>query len=77
MDAGSVDVVTALDLVTRAGAAASGTGESGTLLPGHRAVGELSLTSFRYLAHPPQRFKPRALRKLALARGLMVYEGLR
>jgi hypothetical protein len=40
-------------------------------------LGALSLTSFRYLAHPPQRFAPRALRKLQAARGLMVYEGLR
>jgi hypothetical protein len=38
---------------------------------------DLKLTSFRYLAHPPQRFVPRALKKLAIARGLMVYEGLR
>ncbi len=38
---------------------------------------DFKLTSFRYLAHPPQRFVPRALRKLAIARGLMVYEGFR
>jgi hypothetical protein len=38
---------------------------------------DFELTSWRYLAHPPQRFVPRALRKLAIARGLMVYEGLR
>ncbi|MDB5485522.1 MAG: hypothetical protein JWR73_365 [Tardiphaga sp.] len=48
------------------------------LLPGqHGPVGELTTTSFRYLAHPPQRFRPRALKKLAIARGLIVYEGLR
>ena len=40
-------------------------------------LGYLDLTSFRYLAHPPQRFAPRVLRKLQAARGLMVYEGLR
>ena len=40
-------------------------------------LGYLSMTSFRYLAHPPQRFAPRALRKLRIARGLMIYEGLR
>ena len=40
-------------------------------------LGEFKLTSWRYLAHPPQRLVPRALRKLAIARGLMVYEGLR
>jgi hypothetical protein len=38
---------------------------------------DFKLTSWRYLAHPPQRFVPRALKKLAIARGLMVYEGLR
>ena len=43
----------------------------------HSVLSDFKLTSFRYLAHPPQRFMPRALRKLALARGLMVYEGFR
>lgn len=47
------------------------------LTPGHDRLIDLTLTSHRFLAHPPQRFRPRALRKLALARGLMVYEGLR
>jgi hypothetical protein len=37
---------------------------------------DFRLSSWRYL-HPPQRFVPRALRKLAIARGFMVYEGLR
>jgi hypothetical protein len=32
--------------------------------------------SWRYL-HRPQKIVPRVVRKLALARGLMVYEGLR
>ena len=40
-------------------------------------LGDFKLTSWRYLGHPPQRFIPRALRKLAIARGFMVYEGLR
>ncbi|MBU6463333.1 MAG: PAS domain-containing protein [Bradyrhizobium sp.] len=40
-------------------------------------LSDFKLTSWRYLAHPPQRFVPRALKKLAIARGLMVYEGLR
>jgi hypothetical protein len=40
-------------------------------------LGDFTLTSWRYLAHPPQRFVPRALKKLAIARGFMVYEGLR
>ena len=38
---------------------------------------DFRLTSWRYIAHPPQRFVPRALRKLKIARGFMVYEGLR
>jgi hypothetical protein len=39
-------------------------------------LGELQLTSYRYL-HRPEKIVPRALRKLAIARGFMVYEGLR
>jgi len=39
-------------------------------------LGELELTSHRYL-HRPEKILPRALRKLAIARGFMVYEGLR
>jgi hypothetical protein len=43
----------------------------------HRgALGELSLTSWRYIHPPQQKLLPRALRKLAIARGFMVYEGL-
>ena len=42
----------------------------------HDALGALELTSWRYL-HLPQKLVPRALRKLAIARGFMVYEGLR
>lgn len=42
----------------------------------HSRLGDFKLTSWRYLGHPPQRFIPRALRKLAIARGFMVYEGL-
>jgi hypothetical protein len=39
---------------------------------------DFKLTSYRYLGHqPPQKLLPRALRKLAVARGFMVYEGLR
>jgi len=37
---------------------------------------DFKLTSWRYLAHPPQKLVPRALQKLAIARGFMVYEGL-
>jgi hypothetical protein len=53
---------------------------TGLLAPFEREHGVLTdfkLTSWRYLGHPPQRFVPRALRKLAIARGFMVYEGLR
>jgi hypothetical protein len=53
---------------------------TGLLVPfgdGHGRLRDFKLTSWRYLAHPPQRFVPRALKKLAVARGFMVYEGLR
>jgi hypothetical protein len=43
----------------------------------HRAIRDFDLTSWRYIGHPPQRFGPRVLRKLKVARGFMVYEGLR
>ncbi|HTB01467.1 MAG TPA: PAS domain-containing protein [Bradyrhizobium sp.] len=42
----------------------------------HARLGSLTLTSWRYLDHPPQALVPRALRKLKIARGFMVYEGL-
>jgi len=38
-------------------------------------LGDLSVTSWRYL-HRPEKIMPRLVRKLALARGFMVYEGL-
>jgi hypothetical protein len=66
-----------LPFKTRAHSPLSLTGLMVPLLPGHSTVRELTLTSFRYLAHPPQRFRPRALKKHVAARGLMVYEGLR
>lgn len=37
---------------------------------------DFRLTSYRYI-HLPRKLVPRALRKLAIARGFMVYEGLR
>jgi hypothetical protein len=40
------------------------------------ALSDLRLVSWRYL-HEPQKIIPRAIRKLAIARGFMVYEGLR
>jgi hypothetical protein len=43
----------------------------------HRgALSDLQLTSWRYIHPPQQKLVPRALRKLAIARGFMVYEGL-
>ena len=39
-------------------------------------IRDFKVTSWRYL-HRPQKLVPRALRKLAIARGFMVYEGLR
>jgi hypothetical protein len=53
---------------------------TGLLAPfesGHGALRDFKLTSWRYLHPPTERILPRALRKLKLARGLMVYEGLR
>jgi hypothetical protein len=41
-----------------------------------RVLRDFKVTSWRYLAHQPQRLVPRALRKLKIARGFMVYEGL-
>ena len=54
---------------------------TGLLAPfenGHSRLRDFTLSSWRYLGHPqPERLVPRALRKLKIARGLMVYEGLR
>ena len=41
-----------------------------------RVLRDFELTSWRYLDPQPERLVPRALRKLKIARGLMVYEGL-
>ena len=52
---------------------------TGSLAPFEDDLGTISdfrMTSWRYL-HRPERLVPRALRKLAIARGFMVYEGLR
>lgn len=52
---------------------------TGVLAPFDTECGALSafaLTSWRYL-HRPEKLLPRAIRKLQIARGLMVYEGLR
>lgn len=53
---------------------------TGLLAPFDTADGvlsELTLTSWRYIHPPQERLVPRALRKLRVARGFMVYEGLR
>jgi hypothetical protein len=53
---------------------------TGLLAPfesGHGPLRDFKLTSWRYLGHPPQKLVPRALRKLKIAHGFMVYEGLR
>ena len=53
---------------------------TGLLAPfetGHSALRDFKLNSWRYIHPPTERLVPRALRKLKLARGLMVYEGLR
>ena len=53
---------------------------TGALLPMQSPTAplrDLTLTSWRYLERPPEPLRRRALRKLALARGLMVYEGMR
>jgi hypothetical protein len=42
----------------------------------HARLRNFKLTSWRYLDQPPQPLVPRALRKLKIARGFMVYEGL-
>jgi hypothetical protein len=61
---------------TRAHAPVSLTGLLAPLESSSVLAGDLTLTSWRYLHHQ-QKIVPRIVRKLALARGLMVYEGLR
>jgi hypothetical protein len=51
---------------------------TGSLAPfedDHGVLTDFNLTSWRYLGHKPEKLVPRALRKLAIARGFMVYEG--
>lgn len=66
-----------LPFKTRAHAPLSMTGLLAPLSGEPSVMQDFKLTSWRYIGHPPQRFIPRALRKLAIARGFMVYEGLR
>ena len=66
-----------LPFTPRAHAPISLTGLLAPFESDHRLLKDFKLTAWRYLAHPPKRLVPRALRKLAIARGFMVYEGLR
>jgi hypothetical protein len=43
----------------------------------HAVLRDFSVTSWRTIAHPPQRLHRRVLRKWPVARGFIVYEGLR
>jgi hypothetical protein len=61
---------------TRAHAPLSLTGLLAPFASDPNVLSDFKLTSWRYLSHAPQRLVPRALRKLAIARGFMVYEGL-
>jgi hypothetical protein len=62
---------------TRAHAPISLTGILAPFEPTGNVLGALNLTSWRYIHPPQQDLLPRALRKLKIARGFMVYEGLR
>jgi hypothetical protein len=61
----------------RANAPVSLTGLLAPFECGPSVLRDFKLTSWRYIGHQPERLVPRALRKLRVARGLMVYEGLR
>jgi hypothetical protein len=61
----------------RAHAPISLTGMLAPFETGPDLLGELTLTSWRYIHPPVKKILPRALRKLAMARGFIVYEGLR
>lgn len=43
----------------------------------HSSLRDLSLTTWRHAGHQPSTLRQRAVRRLALAKGFMVYEGLR
>jgi len=60
----------------RANAPISLTGLLAPFETGQALLRDFKLTSYRYLDPPRERLVPRALRKLAIARGFMVYEGL-
>jgi hypothetical protein len=52
------------------------TGLLAPLESGPRVLRDFQLTSWRYLGDTTEKLAPRGLRKLKIARGLMVYEGL-
>src|SRR4051812_35922322 len=60
-----------LPFSNRAHAPLSLTGLLAPFAAGLGAVRDFELTSWRYIGHPPQRFGPRVLRKLKIARGFM------
>jgi hypothetical protein len=62
---------------TRAHTPLSLTGLMAPLGGEHATLKDLNLTSWRAIRHPPQPLHRRVLRKWPIARGLMVYEGLR
>ncbi|BAM90639.1 hypothetical protein S58_46580 [Bradyrhizobium oligotrophicum S58] len=66
-----------LPFATRAHEPISLTGLLAPFEPPKGALGPLEMVSWRYIHPPAEPIVPRTLRKLALARGLMVYEGLR
>jgi|SRR5687768_4576365 hypothetical protein len=43
----------------------------------HSSLRDLSLTTWRHAGHQPQTLRQRAVRRLALAKGFMAYEGFR
>ena len=66
-----------LPFSARAHAPISLTGLLAPFKSGHGPLRDFKLTSWRYLGQPQQKLVPRALRKLKIAHGFMVYEGLR
>jgi hypothetical protein len=66
-----------LPFAARAHAPMSLTGSLAAFDHVHEVLRDFRVSSFRYIEQPPQRLVPRALNKLAVARGFMVYEGIR
>jgi hypothetical protein len=62
---------------TRAHSPMSLTGLLAPFKDEYSVLRDLKVTSYRYIGDQPQKLVPRALRKLEIARGFMVYEGLR